>query len=71
MIEKEDRNGNVFRVAKQMVKRIRDIDGGGCIKDCNGTIVVEREKLMEVWNEYLFEKKKRVVDCICRSVGVR
>jgi cytidine deaminase len=26
MLEKEDRSGNVFRVAKQTVKRIRDVE---------------------------------------------
>jgi hypothetical protein len=55
MLEKEDRKGNVFKVVKRMVKRNRDVDGGGCIKDCNGDIVVEQEKLLNVWREY-FDK---------------
>src|SRR4029077_15392258 len=55
MLEKEDRRGNVFKVVKRMVKRNRDVDGGGYIKDCNGDIVVEQEKLLNVWREY-FDK---------------
>ena len=26
--------------------------GGGCVKDTDGKIVVEEEKLMEVWRKY-------------------
>ena len=43
----EDRNGNLFRMAKQMVVRNRDVVGGGCVKDSNGNVTVEQEKLME------------------------
>jgi hypothetical protein len=48
----EDRNGNVFRVAKQMAKRNRAVVGSGCVKDSSGIIVGDQEKLMEVWREY-------------------
>jgi hypothetical protein len=53
MLEKEDRSGNVLGVAGEMVKRNGDVDGGGCIKDCNEAMVVEQDELMEVWKEYL------------------
>jgi len=55
MLEKENRSGNVVGVVKRMVKRNRDVDGGGCIKDCNGDIFAEQEQLMEVRREY-FDK---------------
>ena len=48
----EDKKGNVFRVAKQMVRKNRDVVGAGCVKDTAGRIVVEEDKLMEVWREY-------------------
>src|SRR5580692_2836165 len=51
----EDRNGNLLRMAKQMVARNRDVVGGGCVKDSNGNVTVEQEKLMEVWRQY-FQK---------------
>ena len=47
--EREDEKGNVFRVAKQMVRRNRDVVGAGCVKGSDGKIVVDEDKLMEVW----------------------
>ena len=41
----EDRKGNVFRVAKQLVRKNRDVVGAGCVKDNVGKIVVEEDKL--------------------------
>ena len=38
----------MFRVAKQIVGKNRDVVGGGCMKDMNGDIVVEEEKVLEV-----------------------
>ena len=47
-----DRKGNVFRVAKQLVRKNRDVVGAGCVKDNVGKIVVEEDKLLEVWKEH-------------------
>ena len=44
----EDRKGNVFRLAKQLVSRNRDVVSASCVKDDDGKIVVEDDKLMEV-----------------------
>jgi len=55
MLEKEDAKGNLFRVAKQMVKRNRDVVGGGCVKDVDGTIVVDDSRIMDIWKRY-YEK---------------
>ena len=51
-LEDEDRKGNVFRVAKQLVRKNRDVVGAGCVKDNVGKIAVEEDKLLEVWKEY-------------------
>ena len=51
-LEKEDEKGNVFKVAKQMVKRNRDVVGASCVKGSDGKIVVEEDKLMEVWRAH-------------------
>src|SRR5260221_512039 len=55
LLDDEDEKGHVFRVAKQMVRKNRDVVGGGCVKDRDGKIVVEEEKIKEVWRDY-FEK---------------
>jgi hypothetical protein len=52
MLDEEDKKGTVFRVAKQIVRKNGDVVGGGCVKDTDGKIVVEEEKLMEVWRKY-------------------
>lgn len=55
MLEREDEQRKVFRVAKQIIGKNKDVVGGGCIKDENGKIVVEDEQIKEVWKKY-FEK---------------
>ena len=51
-LEREDEKGNVFRVAKQMVRRNRDVVGASCVKGSDGKIEVEEDKLMEVWRAH-------------------
>ena len=51
-IDEEEGRGNLFRVAKQMIERNRDIVGDGCIKDCDGNVVVEQDRIKEVWRKY-------------------
>ena len=48
-LEGEDGKGNVFRLAKQLVSKNRDVVSKSCVKDDDGKIVVEEDKLMEVW----------------------
>ena len=43
----EDGKGNVFRLAKQLVSKNRDVVCVSCVKDDDGKIVVEEDKLME------------------------
>jgi hypothetical protein len=54
-LENEDAKGNIFRVAKQMVKKNSDVAGSGCVRDADGSIVVDEEKTMEIWKRY-YEK---------------
>jgi len=51
LVEEEGR-GNLFRVAKQMKSKNRDVVGDGCIKDSVGNVVVEQEKIKEVWKRH-------------------
>ena len=51
-LEREDEKGNLFRVAKQLVKRNIDVVGANCVKDSDGKIEVEEDKLMEVWKAH-------------------
>ena len=44
----EDRKGNVFRLAKQLASKNRDVVSASCVKDDDGKNVVEEDKLMEV-----------------------
>ena len=54
-LEREDEKGKVFRVAKQIIGKNKDVVGGGCVKDEKGEIVTEDEQIKEVWRKY-FEK---------------
>jgi hypothetical protein len=47
-LEEADGKGNVFRIAKQIVSKNRDVVAGGCVKDQEGKIVVEDIKIQEV-----------------------
>jgi len=40
MLDEEEAKGNIFRVAKQMVRNNRDVVGGVCVKDTEGRTVV-------------------------------
>ena len=49
-LEREDEKSNLFRVAKQLVNRNRDVVGANCRKASAGKIVIDR--LMEVWRAH-------------------
>ena len=51
-LEDVDRKGNVFRVAKQLVRKNRDVASAGCVKDNVGEIVVDEDRLLVVWKEH-------------------
>ena len=42
----------LFRVAKQIVQKNKDVVGGCCVKDKDGKLVIEECKINMVWKEY-------------------
>ena len=54
-MDQEYKKGTLFRVAKQMKRKNRDIVGGGCVKDENGKIVTDEGERMETWRRH-FER---------------
>jgi hypothetical protein len=55
MLDKAEEKGQIFRVAKQIVNKNKDVVGGGCVKDKDGKLITEEDKIKVVWKEY-FEK---------------
>ena len=43
---------NVFRIAKHLVNRNIDVVGASCVKGSIGNIVVEGDRLMEIWRAH-------------------
>ena len=54
-LDEGSEKGNVFKVAKQMVKDNKDVVGCGAVKDSNGCLVIESDRVKDVWSEY-YEK---------------
>src|SRR5580658_4452717 len=52
---KRNPNGMKQLTRKQMVSKNKDIAGDGCIKDSEGNVVVEQDKIKEVWRKH-YEK---------------
>jgi len=55
MLINEDAKCTIFKIANQMVKKNQDVVGAGCMKDVDGSIVMDGEKIMETWKKY-YEK---------------
>ena len=54
-MSEEDMKGNLFRIAKQLVRSNKDVVGSGSVKDREGNIAVDDSRIKQVWKEY-FEK---------------
>src|SRR5207244_7115101 len=54
-LEEEESKARLFKRVKQMVKKNAVVCGGGCLKDGNGKVVVDEEKIQETWRCH-FEK---------------
>lgn len=54
-LDEQDEKGAVFRVAKQIVRKNKDVVGMCAVKDQDGKIVVDDDKMLEVWRTY-YEK---------------
>ena len=44
--------GNLFRIAKQLVRNNKDVVGSGSVKDRDGNIAVDDSRIKQVWKEY-------------------
>ena len=54
-MSEEDMKGNLFRIAKQLVRSNKDVVGSSSVKDREGNIAVDDSRIKQVWKEY-FEK---------------
>jgi hypothetical protein len=54
-LSEEDMKGNLFRIAKQLVRNNKDVVGSGSVKDREGNIAVDDSRINQVWKAY-FEK---------------
>jgi len=54
-LDEAEGRGQVFKVARQIVQKNKDVVGGGCVKDKEGKLVTEEEGIKEVWKAY-FDK---------------
>ena len=55
MLDLESEQGTVFRVVKQMVGKIMDIVGAGCVKGSDGKLVTGEAEVKDRWKIY-FDK---------------
>jgi len=55
MLNAECEKGTLFRIAKQMVGKNRDVVGAGCVKGTDGKIVTDEAEVKDRWKGY-FEK---------------
>src|SRR5207245_9805683 len=54
-LKQGESKGRLFKIVKQMVKKNSVVCGWGCLKDGNGKVVVDEEKIQETWRCH-FEK---------------
>merc|ERR1712080_164238 len=52
-LETEDGKQNIFKIAKQMVRKNKDTFGGKCLKDENDKTVTGEENLKKRWKTYM------------------
>ena len=55
MLDKAETRGQVYKVAKQIVRKNKDVVGVNCVKDKQGKLVTEEAKIKNVWKEYFEE----------------
>ena len=51
-LDREDGKGDVFRLAKQLVNKNRDVMGASCVKNNDEKIVFEEDKHLKVWRAH-------------------
>jgi membrane carboxypeptidase/penicillin-binding protein len=45
MLDKAEGRGQIFRAAKQIVQKNKDVVGGGCVKDKSGKLITEESRI--------------------------
>ena len=51
-LERADAGGEVFRVARQILRANRDIVGEQCIRDDQGSVLVDSSEIRDAWREH-------------------
>jgi len=55
ILDKAENKGQVYKVAKQIKRKNKDVVGVSCVKDKQGRLVTEEAKIRMVWKEYFEE----------------
>ena len=55
MLDREDGRKNIYRIVKQITHQHKDVTESNCIKDANGKVVTDGNKVRLTWKEY-FDK---------------
>ena len=53
-LQANERRAKMFKIAKQMRKRMKNIVGSKYLKNENGTLKMKEEKVMERWRSYFY-----------------
>ena len=55
MLDKAENRGEVYKVAKQIVRKNKDVVGVTCVRDKQGQLVTEEANIKMVWKGYFEE----------------
>ena len=55
MLDKAENRGEVYKVAKQIVQKNKDVVGVTCVRGKQGKLLTEEAKIKMVWKEYFEE----------------
>jgi hypothetical protein len=55
MLNKAENRGQVFKVARQILRNNKDVVSASCVKDKQGRLITEEKKVRMVWKEYFEE----------------
>ena len=55
MLDRKDGRKNIYRIVKQIIHQNKDVTESNCIKDVNGKVVTDGNKVRLTWKEY-FDK---------------
>ena len=70
-MDEEDTKGRIFTVAKQISCQSKAVVGEGCVKDCEGNIVVDQDDVKEVWRKYFDKLSNEEFVWDCNTLGLR